>query len=94
MQNGQKFESVLWRIKSLSMSQSSILSPYKVSPLHKRGKYFQVDIWFAQLENAILGLLRAEIARNNICFHIEYSLSDLWLSAMAQGKPLSRSLDF
>ena len=43
------------------------------------------------MENAILGLLRAEFMRN-FCFHIEYSLSVL--SAMAQGKPLSYSLDF
>ena len=31
---------------------------------------------FSCLANAILGLLRGEIVRN-ICFHIEYNISDL-----------------
>ena len=48
-------------------------------------------IGFSYLENAILGLLKAEIVRN-IHFHIEHSLSDL--SAMVQGKPLICGLDF
>ena len=41
-----------------------------------RGKYTPVRIRFSYLENAILGLLRAEIVRN-ICFQIVYSINDL-----------------
>ena len=45
-----------------------------------QGKYNPIGMRFSYLENAILGLQRAEMVRNTyICFHIEYSLSELWL---------------
>ena len=53
-----------------------------------RGKYKPRGIRFSCHFG---GLLKAEVMRNT-CFHIEYSLSDL--SGMAQGKPISCSLDF
>ena len=39
--------------------------------------YIPVGIRFSYLENAILGILRAEMA-GNILFHIKYNLIDIW----------------
>ena len=45
-----------------------------------------MGIRFSSIENAIMGLVRAEIVRNTcICFHVEYCLNDL--STIAQENP-------
>ena len=49
-----------------------------------------VGIRFAHLENAILGLLRAEIM-GNIRFHIEYSCSELSIGHGPRGTPQLQS---